>query len=190
MKTATRFFSEAGFFVCNFTSKKGHGESSMQIDSSLSYISPAVSLTSANQSSGARNGGILNSGKEDVEVNIILSGEIMEAPDFKEISSEALPDERKMGKFEDKKGLEQATDLQIGPDIRYALTSKNPDFLKRIRWGPLTVGEYREVHYRIRELESKFETSNNVLSGKIIDTDQLFQEDKSNRDQSQFSVTV
>ena len=56
----------SGFFVCNFTSKKGHGESSMQIDSSLSYRSPAVLLTSANQSSGARNNGILNSGKGDV----------------------------------------------------------------------------------------------------------------------------
>jgi len=162
----------------------------MQIDSSLSYRNPAVSLTSANQSSGARNDEILNSGKGDVEVNIILSGEIIGAPDYQEIASKALPEERKMGNFEDKKGLEQTTDLQIGPDIRYALTSKNPDFLKRIRWGPLTVAEYREVQYRIRELESKFETSNNVLSGKIIDTDQLFQEDKSNRDQSQFSVTV
>ena len=162
----------------------------MKIDSSLSYRNPAVSLTSANQSNGASNGAILNSGKGDVEVNIILSDKIIEAPDFKEIASEALPEERKMGEFEDKKGLEQTTDLQIGPDIRYALTSKNPNFLKRIRWGPLTVGEYREVQYRIRELESKFETGSNVLSGKIFDTDQLFQEDKSNRDQSQFSVTV
>ena len=110
--------------------------------------------------------------------------------DLKEIAAEMIQDAPQMGEFKDKKGLEQTTDLQIGPDIRYALTSKNPDFLKRIRWGPLTVGEYREVQYRIRELESKFETSNNVLSGKIIDTDKLFQEDKSKKDQSQFSVTV
>ncbi len=162
----------------------------MKIDSSLSYRNPAVSLTSANQSNGEKTGGPLNLGKGDVKANIILSDKIIAAPDFKEIASETLPEERKMGTFEDKKGLEQTTDLQIGPDIRYALTSKNPSFLKRIRWGPLTVGEYREVQYRIRELESKFETGNNVLSGKIIDTDKLFQEDKSTRDQSQLSVTV
>jgi len=109
---------------------------------------------------------------------------------LKEAATEMIKDPRVLGEWKDKKGLDQIIDPTLGGDIRYALTSKNPDFLKRIRWGPLTVGEYREVQYRIRELESKFETSNNVLSGKIIDTGQLFQEDKSNRDQSQFSVTV
>jgi hypothetical protein len=162
----------------------------MQIDGSLSYRNPAVALTNANQSSRAKNGDTLNSDQGDGEVNITLPGDSTAASDFEEIASKALPDDYKMGEFKDKKGIEQATDLHIGPDIRYALTSKNPSFLKRIRWGPLTVGEYREVQYRIRELESKFETSNNVLSGKMIDTDKLFQEDKSNGDQSQFSVTA
>ncbi len=89
--------------------------------------------------------------------------------DLKEIAADMIQDLTPMGEFKDKKGLEQTTDLQIGPDIRYALTSKNLDFLKRIRWGPLTVGEYREVQYRIRELESKFESSNNILDGQLID---------------------
>lgn len=77
----------------------------------------------------------------------------------------------------DKKGLEQTTDLHIGPDIRYALTSKNIDFLKRIKWGPLTLGELREVTYRIRELQSKSIESHNVLDGKIIDPEAEFPQD-------------
>ncbi len=72
-------------------------------------------------------------------------------PDLTEVAAGVVLD-APMGEFRDKKGLEQTTDLHIGGDIRYALTSKNLDYLKRIRWGPLTVGEYREVHYRIREL--------------------------------------
>jgi hypothetical protein len=89
--------------------------------------------------------------------------------DLKEIAAEMIQNAPPLGEFKDKKGLEQTTDLQIGPDIRYALTSRNLDFLERIRWGPLTVGEYREVQYRIRELESKFESSNNILDGQLID---------------------
>ena len=89
--------------------------------------------------------------------------------DLKEIAAEMFQDPKPMGEFKNKKGLEQTTDIQIVPDIRYALTSRNLDFLERIRWGPLTVGEYREVQYRIRELESKFESSNNILDGQLID---------------------
>lgn len=90
-------------------------------------------------------------------------------PDLKEVAAEAVPDAPKMGEFKDKKGVEQATDLHIGPDIRYALTSRNVNYLKRILWGPLTVGEYREVQYRIRQLQSSFASSTNVLEGKLID---------------------
>ncbi|MBC8431218.1 MAG: hypothetical protein H8D96_04800 [Desulfobacterales bacterium] len=89
--------------------------------------------------------------------------------DLKEVAAGVVQDARAMGEFKDKKGLEETTDLQVGPDIRYALTSTNLDYLKRIRWGPLTVGEYREVQYRIRELESKFASSSNILDGQLID---------------------
>ena len=90
-------------------------------------------------------------------------------PDLKEVAAEAVQDAPTMGEFKDKKGVEQATDLHIGPDIRYALTSRNINFLKRILWGPLTVGEYREVQYRIRELQNSFSTNTNVLKGQLID---------------------
>lgn len=91
------------------------------------------------------------------------------APDLDEAASEMLSEFRILGEFKDKKGLEQTTDLHIGPDIRYALTSKDIDFLKRIKWGPLTLGELREVTYRIREIEGKSIQNHNVLSGKLID---------------------
>ncbi len=109
-------------------------------------------------------------GKPVVAETKVSTEHLYSKSDLKEVASEALPEAPLLGEFKDKKGLEQATDLHIGPDIRYALTSKNVDFLKRIRWGPLTVGEYREVQYRIRELESKFESSGNILKGQLIDT--------------------
>ena len=42
-------------------------------------------------------------------------------------------------------------------------------FLKRLRWGGLTVGELREVTHRIRELEQTKAKNTNILSGKIVD---------------------
>jgi len=108
-------------------------------------------------------------GKPVVAETKVSTEHFYSKPDLKEIAAGGVQDAPMMGEFKDKKGLEETTDLQIGPDIRYALTSKNLDFLKRIRWGPLTVGEYREVQYRIRELISKFESSNNILDGQLID---------------------
>ncbi len=99
----------------------------------------------------------------------VPSAHFLNEPDLKETAAEMLPEQGILGEFKDKKGLEQATDFHIGPDIRYALTSKNVSFLKRILWGPLTVGEYREVQYRIKELQSKFTSNNNILTGKLID---------------------
>lgn len=90
------------------------------------------------------------------------------APDPKEAASEMLPQPRKMGEFENKKGLDETTDLQIGPDIRYALKSKNVDFLKRISWGPLTSAEFREVTHRIKELERRDAQSINILKGELV----------------------
>lgn len=104
-----------------------------------------------------------------------------------------------MGEFEDKKGLEQTTDAGIGPDIRYALTSKNPDFIKRILWGPLTVDEYREVKYRLRELETKKSESHNLLSGKTIEKNLIQTEElkptgekpiKPNQDKNMIDIMV
>lgn len=73
-----------------------------------------------------------------------------------------------IGEFKDKKGLEETTDLKIGPDIRFALRSRNPAFLQRILWGPLTVAEYREVKYRLTEIRHKMIRDIHLLPGKIL----------------------
>ena len=93
--------------------------------------------------------------------------------DLKDIAEKVLIDTGNLGEFKDKKGLEQTTDVGIGPDIRYALTSKNPDFIKRILWGPLTVDEYRELNYRLRELHNKKSENDNLLSGKTVEKNMI-----------------
>jgi len=108
-------------------------------------------------------------GKPAVAETKVATEHFYGKPDLKEIADEAVQDAPAMGEFKDKKGLEQATDLHIGPDIRYALSSRNVNFLKRILWGPLTVGEYREVQYRIRELQSSFSSNTNLLKGQLFD---------------------
>ena len=90
---------------------------------------------------------------------------------LKEAATEMIKDTRILGEWKDKKGLDQTIDPTLGGDIRYALTSKNVDFLKRLRWGGLTVGELREVTHRIRELERTKEENCNILSGKIIEVE-------------------
>ena len=90
---------------------------------------------------------------------------------LKEAATEMIKDTRILGEWKDKKGLDQIIDPTLGGDIRYALTSKNVDFLKRLRWGGLTVGELREVTHRIRELERTKEENCNILSGKIIEVE-------------------
>lgn len=91
------------------------------------------------------------------------------APDLKEKAKEMLPKERRMGKFKDQDWVGEAKNLQIGPDIRFAVKSRNPDFLRRIIWGPLTTAEFREVSHRLKELERKSIESHNILKGKIFD---------------------
>ena len=150
----------------------------MEIINSLPCNNPKILTTSSNRNNKQGKPSILsinNVDKENVVVNILSSKAIRGKPDYKETATKMLPAQRNLGEFKDLKGLDQTTDLHIGPDIRYALTSKNVDFLKRIRWGPLTIGEYREVQYRIRELENKSVTSNNMLSGKLIDSNQWMQ---------------
>ncbi len=81
-----------------------------------------------------------------------------------------------MGKFEDKDWIGEAKDLQIGPDIRYAVKSKNLDFLRRILWGPLTLAEFREVTHRVRELEKgPSDPDVNIVKGNIIDKKELIE---------------
>ena len=150
----------------------------MEIINGLSGNSPKTLNTNTNRKRKSKNPisvSTKNVDKKNIDVNMLSSNVIRVKPEYKEAAAKMLPAKRNLGEFKDKKGLDQTTDLHIGPDIRYALTSKNVDFLKRIRWGPLTIGEYREVQYRIRELESKSITNTNILSGKLIDSNQWIQ---------------
>jgi hypothetical protein len=94
---------------------------------------------------------------------------------LKEASREMIAESPVLGEFKDLEGFEQRKDMSIGPDIHYALSSNNVDFLKRLQWGGLTVGEYREVNYRIRELEMTKAENPNLLPGKIIDEDRSYE---------------
>ena len=44
---------------------------------------------------------------------------------LKEAANEMFKDQRVLGEWKDKKGLEETTDPNMGGDIRYALTTKN-----------------------------------------------------------------
>jgi hypothetical protein len=123
----------------------------------------------------------LNSGNPVSNVNKKIAGNKTAAENpkqnpelkqkLKEAATEMFKDTRIMGEWKDKEGLDQTTDPTMGGDIRYALTSKNIDFLKRLRLGNLTLGELREVTHRIRELERTMTKNSNILSGKIIETE-------------------
>ena len=121
--------------------------------------------------------------------NNLPTVEISGKPDLKEAAREMLIQHQKMGEFKDRKWLEETTDLTMGGDIRFALTSRNVDFLKRLSWGGLTISEFREVQYRIRELESQKVQNPNVLSGKLIDVNRKFRvEDKKDFTPPQFNT--
>lgn len=79
-----------------------------------------------------------------------------------------FPGPKILGEFENKKGVEQAKDLAIGPDIRYALTSNNPKFIKKLMTGLVTIAEYRELAYRYRELKARNSDDTNILEGELI----------------------
>ena len=119
---------------------------------------------------------LVGSKNEAAVIVDISTGTAINKSDLKEKAREMLTEPRKMGEFKDKKGLEETTDLQIGPDIRYALKSNNTSFLKRISWGPLTVAEYREVKHRLSEIASQRKTNQNIMEGKLIDLDQRRQD--------------
>jgi hypothetical protein len=106
---------------------------------------------------------------ETQKAALFNSDNTISKPDLKDIAKEMLPKDRKIGSFEDKDQVGEAKDLQIGPDIRYALTTKNPEFLKRIVWGPLTSAEFREVYHKLNELERKCIECSDLFRGNIID---------------------
>ena len=168
---------EAGFLLHGLRRKKVTWRYDVQISNNfLTYIFAGFAP------SFAKNNELTQS--NDLPLNNELpSKDISAASDLalkkKEMATEMLPEERKLGEFEDKNWVGEAKDLQIGPDIRFAVKSKNPDFLKRIVWGPLTMAEFREVKHRLKELEKRqSDTDVNIVKGKIMDEEELIDENK------------
>ena len=171
----------------------------MEIRSNLSSLMEH-SYQGTKEGEEKRNPTVSSSGSGENQNNKELStSQKNQGSNIKEKAEAVLIDVGVMGEFEDKKGLEQTTDVGIGPDIRYALTSKNPDFLKRILWGPLTVDEYRELKYRLHELETKKADSHNLLSGKTVKKNLIQTEDlkptgekpiKANQDKNMIDIMV
>ena len=155
------------------------GRRIMEIGNNLQQGIPERFMTGSNlggEQLNQNNFDVIHS-KNEAAVAITIASENSDRKvEREEKASEMISEPNKMGEFKDKKGVEETTDLQVGPDIRYALKSDNINFLKRISWGPLTVAEYREVKHRINEITSTRKTNNNILQGKIIDLDQLKEE--------------
>ena len=146
----------------------------MQIGNSLQSVNPEKLEASVNKKNGRYKPSDLsfnNSEKDVPNAGKISHGSVVYKPNYKEDAAEMLAEERMLGEFEDKDWIGVASDLQIGPDIRYALTSTNSDFLKRILWGPLTSAEFREVTHRVDELQREGTKSQNILKGQIINID-------------------
>jgi hypothetical protein len=155
------------------------GRKIMEIGNNLQQGIPERFMTGSNlggEQLNQNNFDVIHSKNEAAVVITVASENSDRKVEREEKASEMISEPNKMGEFKDKKGVEETTDLQVGPDIRYALKSDNINFLKRISWGPLTVAEYREVKHRINEITSTRKTNNNILQGKIIDLDQRKEE--------------
>ena len=131
----------------------------MKIPDKPTFPVPGSSISTVNQK---------NNTDKPVSDNSHFKLKIEQQPE--QTAKEMIKEPEKMGEWKDKKGLEETTDNTMGGDIRYALTTKNIDFLKRLKWGGLTISELREVSHRIRELERTMAKNPDVLSGKIIET--------------------
>ena len=139
----------------------------MQIVSNSSFIGKTEFITTniSNKNKASTDETILlgSSEKADNIQPLTLNNDPVRRERLQNSAREMLPDERKLGEFKDKDWVGEAKDFQIGPDIRFAVKSKNVNFLKRIIWGPLTSAEFREVTHRINELKRKGVENNNIL---------------------------
>ena len=148
----------------------------MQIGNDLTPINPVILDPDQSNRPGKPSHSLTgHSGKEVVMAKTVSSEKSVGAPDLKKTAREMITEPQVLGDFEDKKGTEQITDIQIGPDIQYALTSRNPDFVKVRAQGLVTIAEHRELTHRLRELEMRGSAADNtnIASGNIIDIVEL-----------------
>jgi len=53
----------------------------------------------------------------------------------------------------DKEGLEELADPAVGPDVKYVLNTNDIELVKRYLRSPITVEEYRELRYKLLQLQ-------------------------------------
>jgi hypothetical protein len=97
------------------------------------------------------------------------SGNVFGPPDLKDVAAEMIKEPRLLGEFKNKEGFEEITDLQVGPDVQYALRTKNIGLIRRLQRGLVTPAEYRELTYKLRELEMDSAINENTGRGMSSD---------------------
>ncbi len=75
------------------------------------------------------------------------------APDYKDLSLWRI--KRLADGLYDKEGVEELSDAAIGPDVRYVLQSNNIELVKRYLKSPVAIEEYRELRYKLQELQAQ-----------------------------------
>ena len=75
------------------------------------------------------------------------------APDYNELGRGHI--DRFSEGFQDKRGVEETMDREMGPDVRYALSRDDIDLVKRYLMGPVTPAEYRELQFKLRQLQTQ-----------------------------------
>lgn len=62
-----------------------------------------------------------------------------------------------------REGLELIMDNEIGPDVRYILSTNDISLVKRFLMGPITPAEFRELNHKLMELRGRELTPDDVI---------------------------
>ena len=72
-------------------------------------------------------------------------------PDYAELGN--APIDRLKDAHRNREGMEETMDNEMGPDVRYVLSRNDIKLVKRFLMGPITPAEYRELSFKLRELQ-------------------------------------
>jgi len=75
------------------------------------------------------------------------------APDYRKLAVEGI--ERLKNSYRNKTGIEEIVDCEMGPDVRHVLSQNDIEMVKKFLMGPITPAEYRELRYKLIELQNQ-----------------------------------
>ncbi len=78
---------------------------------------------------------------------------VVEKQDYSEMGRQSI--ERLKNGFKNKEGLEEIVDCEMGPDVRYVLSRDDISLVRRYLMGPITPAEYRELRFKLLQLQSR-----------------------------------